>query len=565
MQKFCAIIKTLDSSNKELSIAIREYGLFAAPCKVVCPQDVDLMYTELIQRCKQMYLTESDRDDDNIYQLPSFLDSIASVLVHLDKIPEVYTPVLERLLVVQMDSFPQYSQRMQHTTCRAIIKVLVAMAAKGPVLWSFISSVVHQGLIRVCSKPIPQLEDGGPSQGGPSQGEGGESSQMHTGKWKVPSCRDYLDLFRGILDCANLTHTGFLDGTLESQNSNLSSLNRLLYDEVVKSVIKVIEKLDLSVQKLNTEEAEQGQTDGGSALVPSSDPAAHLIPNRPKDFTAFINLVDFSSELLSQKRLEYFEQWVYPLSHELILQSIRFPLVSGFYRLLSLTMTIAKKIKYFQGISPKSYKAKEDKDPVKCACFALVSKFGKEVSVRIKQYKDELLAACLTLVLSLHHEVVAPDIKAYIPALQAALRLGLSHAPLATAALDALELWSSHIPREAMQPHYGDILPHLDGYLKTAAGDKEDSGMEVMCLSSGTEKGYGGVMMRLLKKAKHLPMGDESPIAVVRRRVVRLLGHLLPQITYFPVVSESSGLFAAAWQGESCSGYLTASPASSCS
>lgn len=41
-----------------------------------------------------------------------------------------------------------------------------------------------------------------------------------------------------------------------------------------------------------------------------------------------------------------------------------------------------------------------------------------QVSVRIKQYKDELLAACLTFVLSLHHDVVALDIKAYIPALQ---------------------------------------------------------------------------------------------------------------------------------------------------
>lgn len=50
---------------------------------------------------------------------------------------------------------------------------------------------------------------------------------------------------------------------------------------------------------------------------------------------------------------------------------------------------------------------------------------------------------------------------------QAALRLGLSHAPLATAALDALESWSSLIPAAIMQPHYADILPHLDGYLKT--------------------------------------------------------------------------------------------------
>lgn len=46
------------------------------------------MYTELIQRCKQMYLTESDSEDDSFYQLPSFLDSIASVLIHLDKVAD---------------------------------------------------------------------------------------------------------------------------------------------------------------------------------------------------------------------------------------------------------------------------------------------------------------------------------------------------------------------------------------------------------------------------------------------------------------------------------------------
>ena len=140
------------------------------------------MYTELIQRCKQMYLTESDGEEDSFYQLPSFLDSIASVLIHLEKVtssqavsyfdqlsdsistpdeeihtndfliwspascpwpqvPEVYTPLLERLLVVQIDSFPQFSERMQTTCCRSILKVLVAIASKGPVLLSFIGSV----------------------------------------------------------------------------------------------------------------------------------------------------------------------------------------------------------------------------------------------------------------------------------------------------------------------------------------------------------------------------------------------------------------------------------------
>uniref|UniRef100_A0A8C7SL94 DNA-dependent protein kinase catalytic subunit n=1 Tax=Oncorhynchus mykiss TaxID=8022 RepID=A0A8C7SL94_ONCMY len=494
MQKFCAIIKTMDSTHKELSIAIRGYGFFAAPCKVVCPQDVDLMYTELIQRCKQMYLTESDGEEDKVYQLPSFLDSIASVIIHLDKIPEVYTPVLERLLVVQIDSFPQYSVRMQPTCTRAIVKVLVAMASKGPVFWSFISSVGE------LKKLSPTLS--------------AEASQMQTGKWRVPSCRDYLDLFRGLLDCDHLKDTGFLDKGFETQNATLRSLSRLLYDELVKSILRIVEKLDLSVQNVNTEKEDDPVS--SSMVLPSSDPTAHLLPNKPKDFTAFINLVDFCSELLMKKRLDYFGQWVYPLSHELILQSIRAPLVSGFYKLLSVSMEVAKRIKYFQGVGPKSAQSS--------ACFALFSKFGKEVAVRMKQYKDELLASCLTFVLSLHHDIVALDIKAYISPLQVALKLGLSHAPLANAALDALESWSSRIPRDTMQPYYREILPHLDGYLKTAA---DESPWEVTSLSTGKEKGYSKVMAKLLKRSKK---EEASPIAMVRKRVVRLLGHLGGQL-----------------------------------
>lgn len=51
------------------------------------------MFTELIQRCKIMYLSESDGDEDGYFQLPSFLDSIASILIHLDKVVQTNTDV----------------------------------------------------------------------------------------------------------------------------------------------------------------------------------------------------------------------------------------------------------------------------------------------------------------------------------------------------------------------------------------------------------------------------------------------------------------------------------------
>lgn len=43
----------------------------------------------------------------------------------------------------------------------------------------------------------------------------------------------------------------FEDENFLTANSPLQSLNRLLYDEFIKSILKIIEKLDLTVQKLD--------------------------------------------------------------------------------------------------------------------------------------------------------------------------------------------------------------------------------------------------------------------------------------------------------------------------
>uniref|UniRef100_A0A8C0BU30 DNA-dependent protein kinase catalytic subunit n=1 Tax=Buteo japonicus TaxID=224669 RepID=A0A8C0BU30_9AVES len=495
MEQFYGIIRRTDSSSKELSIAIRGYGLFAAPCKAIHSKDVDDMYVELLQRCKQMYLTEAETMDDHLYQLPSFLQSIASVIFHIDTIPEVYTPVLEHLVVLQINSFPQYSEKMQFLCCRSIIKVFLALSGKGPVLWSFISTVVHQGLIRIFSKPITFSKEASGAE------ESREAGEVGTGRWKVPTCKDYLSLFRSLLNCDTMKECGFEDENFLTANSPLQSLNRLLYDELIKSILKIIEKLDLTVQKLDVNEQDENETD--SVLVgPTSDPTSNLQPTKPTDFIAFINLVEFCREILPEKHVEYFNPWVYSFGYELIIHSTRLPLISGFYKLLSVTMKIAKKIKYFEGVSPRSLR-KCPEDPEKRSCFALFVKFGKEVAAKMKQYKDELLASCLNFLLSLPHDIIMLDIKAYIPALQNAFKLGLSCTPMADLGLDALEDWSAHIPRHIMQPYYKDVLPLLDGYLKNSTSTVESqNNWEVRKLSRAAQKGFNKVMIQRLRKAK---------------------------------------------------------------
>ncbi|KAJ7402013.1 hypothetical protein BTVI_90061 [Pitangus sulphuratus] len=427
MEQFYGIIRRMDSSSKELSIAIRGYGLFAAPCKAIHSKDVDHMYVELLQRCKQMYLTEAETIDDHLYQLPSFLQSIASVIFHID------TDFFGKETSGSTESF--------------------------------------------------------------------EAGEVGTGRWKVPTYKDYLYLFRSLLSCDTMKECVFEDANFLTENSPLQSLSRLLYDELIKSILKIIEKLDLTVQKLGVNEQDENEND--SALVgPTSDPASNLQPTKPTDFIAFLNLVEFCREILLEKHAEYFNPWMYSFGYELIMHSTRLPLISGFYKLLAVTMKIAKRIKYFEGVSPMSLR-KCPEDPEKRSCFALFVKFGKEVSAKMKQYKDELLASCLIFLLSLPHDIIMLDIKAYIPALQTAFKLGLSCIPVADLGLDALEDWSAHIPRHMMQPYYKDVLPLLDGYLKSSTSIVESqNNWEVRKLSRAAQKGYNKVVIQRIRKAK---------------------------------------------------------------
>uniref|UniRef100_A0A8C5V850 DNA-dependent protein kinase catalytic subunit n=1 Tax=Microcebus murinus TaxID=30608 RepID=A0A8C5V850_MICMU len=535
MEQFYGIIRNMDSNNKELSIAIRGYGLFAGPCKLVNAKDVDFMYVELIQRCKQMFLTQADTVDDHVYQMPSFLQSIASVLLYLDTVPEVYTPVLEHLMVVQIDSFPQYSPKMQLVCCRALVKVFLALAEKGPVLWNCISTVVHQGLIRICSKPVI-LQKGSESESEDRRALG----EVRTGKWKVPMYKDYVDLFRNLLSCDQMMDSIIADEAFFFVNSSLQRLNRLLYNEFVKSVLKIVEKLDLTLETQMVGEQEDGDEATGVLVIPTSDPAANLHPAKPKDFSAFINLVEFCREILPEKQVGFFEPWVYSFAYELVLQSVRLPLISGFYKLLSIAVRNAKKIKYFEGVSPKSLKHSPE-DPEKFACFALFAKFGKEVAVKMKQYKDELLASCLTFVLSLPHDIIALDVRAYVPALQMAFKLGLSYAPLAEVGLNALEEWTVYIHKRVIQPYYKDILPCLDGYLKTSAfSDETKNNCEVSALSRAAQKGFNKIVLKHLKRTKNISSNEALSLEEIRIRVVQMLGSLGGQINKNLVTAASS-------------------------
>lgn len=176
-----------------------------------------------------------------------------------------------------------------------------------------------------------------------------------------------------------------------------------------------------------------------------------------------------------QKHYDLFERWLFRFSKEIILLSSKYFLLSGFYKLNTLCMRIAIRLEYFKVIikitnhyinslfikknclfkrindelkNNKSFNESIEEEEEentneetmnktnlnnlstfekeidlnlqydKLNCFFLYKKFIKEIYVRMKQFKDELLASCLEFMLSLPKELIVLNLKEAFEALQ---------------------------------------------------------------------------------------------------------------------------------------------------
>ncbi|KAK3728490.1 hypothetical protein QZH41_002351 [Actinostola sp. cb2023] len=299
-------------------------------------------------------------------------------------------------------------------------------------------------------------------------------------------------------------------------------------------------------------------SDNDKDSVSLSDPVAGLQPRVQKDVLVFINLVEFCKAVLPCYRINSFERWIYVFGRDIIVMSSRFPVISGFYKLLQLCMKICKDLKFFKDIKMEKQKTAEDMD-IEIAdnsdctnCFVLFRKFVKEVLVRMKQYKDDLLSSCLELVLSLPHEMVFLDVSSIVPALEQTFKLGLSYPPLAQVGLDALESWNTNLPSDVLAPYFKNILPCFDGYLKSIAeSGVEESNQETkktITMTTTTSSSRGRkIPVKLLKSSRDNNESTDGPLTKIRHQMLRLLGRLGGRVNTCLLGSDIDPSRAVAW------------------
>jgi DNA-dependent protein kinase catalytic subunit len=113
----------------------------------------------------------------------------------------------------------------------------------------------------------------------------------------------------------------------------MESMKSIIFDELMNSIIKIIEKLDFAYDM--------------PTMLPSM-PDAIMVPQNPKDFAFFLNLVEFCKSLFPRVEANCFNRWIYLFSKHIIAKSTQYPLISGFYKLLTIAMKKCEEGDFFQ-------------------------------------------------------------------------------------------------------------------------------------------------------------------------------------------------------------------------
>ncbi|KAG0024840.1 hypothetical protein BGZ80_003699 [Entomortierella chlamydospora] len=457
---------------KAMSVAIRGYGYFAAPCKHIAPDLLKSLLAQLLR--KSSFLVSSNTNegiDGSSSHLAAFITAYTCVAQVYDEIPELLVTALNQMANAAVVNFTKMSIYARIDCTIAIERLLVMLFHKGEgVLRSFFDKFSYKLLV------FTAADISKPTTGG---FRGGQIMVVEDANWH--SYAVYLFLWRNLFKPTALSVE--LDKTrIVISDENLERFLRIIYGSTMESFKRLVSLLNLSVsdsemnvddeamQGIKIEDVEQAKV---SATGPVSGDVAKMQANCAKDFIIFQNLTEFWQIFLPEIRPDLFARWTFVIGNTLIELSSRHPFVSGFYKMFATCLQVCQSISLFQQKDgPKSKKT--DSEPVDTQrAAALFQKYIREVLARLEQYKDDLLASCLQLVLSSPSALT--DSSSIIPPIQLALKLGLGYLPLATVGLDAIERWIDIVDDDD-DSWLSQVLPCLNEYLMvqvTVAGDND--------------------------------------------------------------------------------------------
>lgn len=257
-----------------------------------------------------------------------------------------------------------------------------------------------------------------------------------------------------------------------------------MYQQMIITLFNLIDKLDLSIQ------------DDGYFNLQNN------IAQNQNDFRIFINIVDFYCYILILNDHLMFENYANMYFEKLIHYSLKNPLISGFYKLIGIGLTLICKM--------------ENKNCLDGSCSLLLNTYLFRILIKYQEYKDDLQLSMIQLILACPIYLLMDHLQ-YLPnVINTALDIGQTYLNIALKTIDVMENWCRDLTNDQMELIFTSIMPNLDKFLKTRSNNDEFS-EQLSKISTTKSKKLAN---------KRITLKIDPDLMILQQKILTLLGLL---------------------------------------
>ncbi|XP_076033927.1 DNA-dependent protein kinase catalytic subunit-like [Oratosquilla oratoria] len=511
-------------STSKMSIAVKGYGLLAGACHLyLSAEQVQTMFSQVLSASHHAFFQASEMIEDKLTSVPSFIESLAIIMNNMESISPAHLECVSQLVHGMIENFALVNFSRQFLVWRAIYTLLATLLNKPGYLHTFMHRLVYQTIIYSCSHD-PLLETTEDYKNNNISNNNSFRDQKWRGlKNEAVTYRNFLPLWRGLLAPSSVQVTGL-------PQAKVVELGVRLYHVFIECILQISQKLNLETEKKGSDK-DNNEVENEAAI---SDPVTGVTAKVPKDMQVYMNLVSLFTDNLPLQCEHQLSRHIPALCHHFIRLSSVQPLVAGHYSMIATTLANAKKTPFF----------KRTEDVQSATTIDLLTSFTKDILHRCRQYRDQLLAESLKLVLHLPVCIVKKLFPQLISPLQTALVMGMSYLPLAEVCISALQSWVHLLDEEILHEHLPNVLPLLLPYLRSQeSGGEAEVQSRIISVKMSLAHQRRKVDMKKIKDSKKV---NKTGMARVQLAILRFIGSLDAQLSLAVIPTDTDAVTAQA-------------------
>ena len=481
MHYFETTLKASKSEPHEIRIAIRGFGLMAAPCKLLLPSNyLNDLFDLVMQRTEYSYfIKDRMKRRDVLEHLPNYVESLSQIMNQISEISGIQLTSLQNIIVILIKDFYYLSSVHHNLVVKALLQTFNNLQKLGgKVLDNTLETIIWKGILHTCSHQLHYdlLEN-----------------VNNVTDWKEAiTYKKYLPLWKGLLS---------------GSDKKDFMVEKLIYNHFIQSLFLIIEKLNLSTQKRKFQDES-----GIDKEFYFSDPSIDLEPVNPKNFQIFYNLVDFYTDVIKGHTTEFLElnfvEFIETFLETTIQYSCTNSLVSGFMKLIEIALNVINRLDFINENNENSMQK-------------LIEPLGYYMKTivldRCLQISGELQIACLRLIFLMPVIILKDYVTDLTQIFVTGFEIGTGMLWMANMTLTCFENVINSIAESDPQTRIElikNVFPCLESYL----GSK-DSKIELKKIHSNR---------RTNKRRVIYEQSSETDLVRFKRRIFLFLGNFDP-------------------------------------